>query len=108
MKNTANCHQIAIRIEKQNPKLSLSTDTEWNCSGQFTSRFHIHPNHRTATIAPLKNENEFKLIFESKTKSIMLTNLFKSEILKTTKIISILILFLNRSKIKCIYAYSYP
>lgn len=44
MKNTANCHQIAIRIEKQNPKLSLSTDTEWNCSGQFTSRFHIHPN----------------------------------------------------------------
>lgn len=106
MKNTANCHQIAIRIEKQNPKLSLSTDTEWNCSGIYIS-FSYSPKHRTATIAPLKNENEFKLIFESKTKSIMLTNLFKSEILKTTKI-SILILFLNRSKIKCIYAYSYP
>lgn len=107
MKNTANCHQIAIRIEKQNPKLSLSTDTEWNCSGIYIS-FSYSPKHRTATIAPLKNENEFKLIFESKTKSIMLTNLFKSEILKTTKIISILILFLNLSKIKCIYAYSYP
>lgn len=106
MKNTANCYQIAIRIEKQNPKLSLSTDTEWNCSGIYIS-FSYSPKHRTATIAPLKNENEFKLIFESKTKSIMLTNLFKSEILKTTKI-SILILFLNRSKIKCIYAYSYP
>lgn len=106
MKNTANCHQIAIRIEKQNPKLSLSTDTEWNCSGIYIS-FSYSPKHRTATIAPLKNENEFKLIFESKTKSIMLTNLFKSEILKTTKI-SILILFLNRLKIKCIYAYSYP
>lgn len=106
MKNTANCHQIAIRIEKQNPKLSLSTDTEWNCSGIYIS-FSYSPKHHTATIAPLKNENEFKLIFESKTKSIMLTNLFKSEILKTTKI-SILILFLNRSKIKCIYAYSYP
>lgn len=24
MKNTTNCHQIAIRVEKQNPKLSLS------------------------------------------------------------------------------------
>lgn len=107
MKNTANCHQIAIRIEKQNPKLSLSTDTEWNCSGIYIS-FSYSPKHHTATIAPLKNENEFKLIFESKTKSIMLTNLFKSEILKTTKIISILILFLNLSKIKCIYAYSYP
>lgn len=53
MKNTANCHQIAIRIEKQNPKLSLSTDTEWNCSGIYIS-FSYSPKHRTGTIAPLK------------------------------------------------------
>lgn len=91
MKNTANCHQIAIRIEKQNSKLSLST--KWNYSGQFTFRFHIHPNHHTAHQLRQKMKMNLNVNFQIKT--IMLTKLFKSKILKTIKKISISILFLN-------------
>lgn len=58
-----------IRIEKQNPKLSLSTDTElfWT----------IYISFSYSSIIPQqlhRSKMKMNLIFKSKTKSIVLTN----------------------------------
>lgn len=79
-----------IRIEKQNPKLSLSTDTP---NGIVLNNLHlvfifIQTIH-TATIAPLKNENE--LNFQIENQKYRVDKFNSNQQLK----ISILILFSN-------------
>lgn len=76
-----------IRIEKQNPKLSLSTDTP---NGIVLNNLHlVFIFIQTASIAPLKNENE--LNFQIENQKYRVDKFNSNQQLK----ISILILFSN-------------